>query len=91
MRELDGARFVRRWRLGKDDYALVFARASRAVLVLWTEGSPRTIRLSHAPGSIAITSCGGKRTVRRCETGATEVKLGKAPAIYDLPGPVSGT
>jgi hypothetical protein len=90
-RDLGGARFVRRWDMGKDVYALEFARGSRAVLVLWAEGGERTLGLRHPPGVAAITSVSGKRILRPSQEGPTQVKLGRTPVIYELPGPVTGT
>ncbi len=88
-RDLGGARFVRRWDAGKDVYALEFAKGNRAVLVLWSEGGPRSMTLRHPAGDTVVTHVSGKRTVRPAGHGPTQVKLSKRPVIYDLSGPVT--
>ncbi len=45
-RDLTGAKFVRRWDLGREVYALEFAKGLRRLLVLWTEGKEQTVRFA---------------------------------------------
>lgn len=89
-RELSGARFRRRWRLGKDVYALEFIRGDEARLVLWTEGDPTTLRgVLEKPareGTIRVTRPSGQRLAKT----AQQLRLAatKSPVIYALPSPL---
>ena len=87
-RDLHGATFVRRWELGPASYALEFARGPRSLLVLWTEGGERILRLRHGPGETAVTQVNARRTVRPPQTGDVLVRLSKTPVIYELPAPI---
>ena len=88
-RELTDARFARRWDIGQGVYALEFSRPKRARLVLWSEGPGREVRLRHPPGEAYATHISGKRSTLPATNGPTTVAVGKAPVIYDLPGPVA--
>jgi len=87
-RELAGAKFTRRWDLGRDVYAFEFARGRRSVVILWTESSEMTIQLRHAPGDTAVTTVNGRRVVRSSATGNAQVRLAKTPTLYDVPSPI---
>lgn len=86
--DLAGARFVRRWDLGREAHALEFSHRSRSLLALWTEGSETAVRLRHPRGRTAVTQVSGRRTLRSTQSQDSQVRLGKTPAIYDLPGPI---
>jgi hypothetical protein len=87
-RDLTGAKFVRRWDLGRDVYALEFAKGPRALLVLWTEGKEQTVRLRHMPGETAVTHVSGARIVRSSQAGGSQVRLCKTPVIYEVSSPI---
>ncbi len=89
-RDLAGVKFVRRWDLGREAFGLEFAKGPRAILVLWTEGAERPLRVRHPAGETSVTTVNGRRTVRDSQPGGdVEVTLRKTPVLYELPGPLT--
>jgi hypothetical protein len=82
------ARFARRWDLGKDVYALEFAKGPRALVVLWTEGAQQPMTLRYPAGETAVVSVSGRRVVSPPQQSPLQVRLCRTPVIYELPGPV---
>jgi len=83
-REVEGARFTRRWDCGEGVYAIEFARGGRAKLFLWTEGEPKPITIARpAGGGFRLLITGHREPLAGGTLTATS-----DPVILDVPGPV---
>lgn len=87
-RELEGARFVRRWDLGAEVYALEFTRGRRSRVALWTEGESREVNLSVTAGKAFVTVPSGRKSEVPTRNGLRQTTARREAAILDLPAPL---
>jgi hypothetical protein len=88
---LDGAKFARKWDIGKNGYAFEFALPKGSALVIWSEAGERAMRLKTAPGAVTVIRPNGRsESVRQAGGDDIALTVSKTPGLYLLPGKATG-